>query len=332
MVVVNNLTPTSSLWEEKSHGECSCHYYAAGCQGIIGPINCHPSGLRFHGALVLVARNRANLEQTAETVMTSGAKALIVDVDLAQPSAAQMVVDQTLRAFGRIDALLNIAGAVPQIDLFEMTDEQWEAGLALKLHGARRLTVAAWPALKQAKGSVVLMSGNSAIVPKGAYAAVGTDQRRNCRARAKAFSDRGIEDGVQVNSVLPGPVMTGRRHSYLEHWAPLHQMSVEEATARFPKEAAIRRYGKPEEIAELMAFLVSPGARWMTGLVLRMDGGEVKSDLGGLDGSEYGDVCERCVRRGHHPRGNCRGWSGLNAARPRGVTQNGYSVRKGKVP
>ena len=82
-------------------------------------------------ALVLVARNRANLEQTAETVMTSGAKALIVDVDLAQPSAAQMVVDQTLRAFGRIDALLNIAGAVPQIDLFEMTDEQWEAGLPL---------------------------------------------------------------------------------------------------------------------------------------------------------------------------------------------------------
>jgi 3-oxoacyl-[acyl-carrier protein] reductase len=130
-------------------------------------------------ALVLVARNRANLEQTAEGVRAAGAEALIIDVDLAQPSAAQMVVDQTLQAFGRIDALLNIAGAVPQIDLFEMTDEQWEAGLAL--------------------------------------------------------------------------------------------------TAKFPKEAGIARYGKPEEIAELMAFLVSPGARWMTGSTLRMDGGEVKS-------------------------------------------------------
>ena len=54
-----------------------------------------------------------------------------------EPEAAQTVVDQTLAAFGRIDALLNIAGAVPQIDLFEMTDEQWEGGLALKLHGAR---------------------------------------------------------------------------------------------------------------------------------------------------------------------------------------------------
>jgi 3-oxoacyl-[acyl-carrier protein] reductase len=71
--------------------------------------------------------------------------------------------------------------------------------------------------------------------------------------------------------------MTGRRRSYLQHWAPLHNMMVEEATANFPKEAGIARYGEPEEIAELMAFLVSPGARWMTGSTLRMDGGEVKS-------------------------------------------------------
>jgi 3-oxoacyl-[acyl-carrier protein] reductase len=172
--------------------------------------------------------------------------------------------------------LLNIAGAVPQIDLFEMTDAQWDAGLALKLHGARRLTIAAWPALKQAKGSVVLMSGNSALFPKAPYAAVGTINAAIV-ALAKAFSDRGIADGVQVNSVLPGPVMTGRRRSDLAHWAPLHNMTVEEATAKFPQEAGIARYGEPEEIAELMAFLVSPGARWMTGSTLRMDGGEVKS-------------------------------------------------------
>jgi 3-oxoacyl-[acyl-carrier protein] reductase len=70
--------------------------------------------------------------------------------------------------------------------------------------------------------------------------------------------------------------MTGRRQSYLEHWAPLHGMSVSEATAKFPREVGISRYGTPQEIAELMAFLVSPGAKWMTGSALRMDGGEVK--------------------------------------------------------
>jgi 3-oxoacyl-[acyl-carrier protein] reductase len=93
----------------------------------------------------------------------------------------------------------------------------------------------------------------------------------------KAFSDRGIADGVQVNSVLPGAVMSDRRRSYLQHWAPLHGMSIEEATVNFPRQAGIARYGQPEEIAELMAFLVSPGAHWMTGSTLRMDGGEVKS-------------------------------------------------------
>jgi 3-oxoacyl-[acyl-carrier protein] reductase len=227
-------------------------------------------------ALVLVARNRVNLDQTAEAVRQAGAEALVIDADLAQPEVAQAVVDQALAAFGRIDALLNIAGAVPQVDVLEMTDAQWESGLALKLHGARRLTIAAWPALKAAKGSVVLMSGNSALFPKAPYAAVGTINAAIV-ALAKAFSDRGIADGVQVNSVLPGPVMTGRRRSYLQHWAPLHNMTVEEATARFPQEAGIARYGEPGEIAELMAFLVSPGARWMTGSALRMDGGEVKS-------------------------------------------------------
>jgi 3-oxoacyl-[acyl-carrier protein] reductase len=231
---------------------------------------------RDFSSWVLVARNRPNLEKTAALVRDAGAEALVIDADLSQVPAAQAVVEGTLSARGRIDALLNIAGAVPQIDLFEMDEAQWHAGLALKLHGARRLTVAAWPALKQTKGSVVLMSGNSAIFPKAPYAAVGTINAA-IAALAKAFADRGIEDGVQVNSVHPGPVMTDRRRSYLEHWASLHGMTVAEAVAKFPKEVGIARYGTAEEIAELMAFLVSPGARWMTGSALRMDGGEVKS-------------------------------------------------------
>jgi 3-oxoacyl-[acyl-carrier protein] reductase len=223
--------------------------------------------------LVLVARDRSKLEETAAA---AGAEALIIDADLSQPAAARTVVARAIDTYGRIDALLNIAGAVPQIDLFDMTDEQWQQGLELKLHGARRLTLAAWAALKESHGAVVFMSGNSAQFPKAPYAAVGTINAAIV-ALAKAFSDRGITDGVQVNSVLPGPVMTGRRESYLKHWASIHNTSVEEATERFPREAGIARYGHPEEIAELMAFLVSPGARWLTGSQLRMDGGEVKS-------------------------------------------------------
>jgi 3-oxoacyl-[acyl-carrier protein] reductase len=189
------------------------------------------------------------------------------------PPAA--VVKSALDRFGRIDALLNIAGAVPQIDLFEMTDEQWRAGMELKFHGARRLTIQAWDALKAAKGSVVFMSGSAALDPKPAFAAVAATNAAII-ALAKAFAEQGIKDGVQVNSIVPGAVMTGRRRSFMEKWAPAHNMTVEEAMKKFPEEIGISRYGRPEEIAELLAFMVSPGAKWMTGASIRMDGGEVK--------------------------------------------------------
>jgi NAD(P)-dependent dehydrogenase (short-subunit alcohol dehydrogenase family) len=77
-------------------------------------------------------------------------------------------------------------------------------------------------------------------------------------ALAKSFSDRGLKDGVQVNSVLPGPVMTGRRESYLAHWAPAHNVSVEEAREKFLSDTGIERYGRREEIADLMAFWCPP--------------------------------------------------------------------------
>jgi 3-oxoacyl-[acyl-carrier protein] reductase len=194
---------------------------------------------------------------------------------LRQPPSAQVLIDRTLDSFGRIDALINIAGAVPQIDLFEMTDEQWEDGAALKLHGARRLTIRAWTALKAANGAVVFISGSAALDPKPAFAAVATINAAII-ALAKAFAEQGIKDGVQVNSVVPGAVMTGRRRSFMEKWAPAHGMSVEKALEEFPEKAGIARYGEPEEIAGLLAYLVSKEARWLTGASVRMDGGEVK--------------------------------------------------------
>jgi 3-oxoacyl-[acyl-carrier protein] reductase len=230
---------------------------------------------RDFSAVVLVARNAEELEEVVAAVKEVGAEALPVALDLSQTESAARVVNTTLESFKRIDALLNIAGAVPQIDLFEMTDDQWKAGMELKLHGARRLTIRAWEALKQSKGSVVFMSGSAALDPKPAFAAVASTNAA-ITALAKAFAEQGIKDGVQVNSIVPGAVMTGRRRSFLEKWAPAHNMTVEEATKKFPEEAGISRYGKPEEIAELLAYMVSPAAKWMTGTSVRMDGGEIK--------------------------------------------------------
>jgi 3-oxoacyl-[acyl-carrier protein] reductase len=213
-------------------------------------------------AVVLAARQEDELKKTAAEVESAGAEPLTYALDLREPCSAETLVQGTLNRFGRID-------------LFQMTDAQWEDGLALKLHGARRLTIRAWDALKASGGSVVLISGSAALDPKPGFAAVATINAAII-ALAKAFAEQGIKDGVQVNSVVPGAVMTGRRRSFLNHWAPEHGMSVEEATKQFPEQAGIARYGEPEEIAGLMAYLVSKEARWLTGASVRMDGGEIK--------------------------------------------------------
>jgi 3-oxoacyl-[acyl-carrier protein] reductase len=147
--------------------------------------------------------------------------------------------------------------------------------MALKLHGARRLTIRAWDALKSSKGAVVLISGSAALEPKPGFAAVATINAAII-AVAKAFAEQGVQDGVQVNSVVPGPVMTGRRRSFMNQWAPANGMTVEQAMKEFPEKAGIARYGEPEEIAGLLAYLVSKDARWLTGASVRMDGGEIK--------------------------------------------------------
>jgi NAD(P)-dependent dehydrogenase (short-subunit alcohol dehydrogenase family) len=231
---------------------------------------------RDFGAVVLAARSAEQLGNVGEQVKAIGAQPLVLELDLMAPSAAGAVVKATLERFGRIDALVNIAGAVAGVDVFQMTDEQWNTGMELKFHGARRLTIEAWDALKAARGSVVFISGNAAVTPKAGAAAVGAINAA-IEALAKAFADRGIVDGVQVNSVSPGAIMTGRRLAMLEKAAASAGITLEESKQRFLQQAGIARFGEAQEIADLIAFIVSPGARWMTGTVLRMDGGEVRS-------------------------------------------------------
>jgi 3-oxoacyl-[acyl-carrier protein] reductase len=230
---------------------------------------------RDFGAVAIVARTADTLAVTADAVRADGAHPLILARDLREPEAGEAVVRATLDRFGRIDALACIAGAVPQRDLFELTDEQWDDGLALKFHSARRLTIAAWEALKVSHGSVAITSGASAYTPKASLAAVGTINAA-ILALAKAFADRGIKDGVQVNTILPGSVMTDRRRSMLQGYADAHALELDAATERFAAEVGIARYGRPDDIANAIAFLFASESQWVTGTAMRVDGGETK--------------------------------------------------------
>ena len=117
---------------------------------------------RDFSAVVVVARSSETLQETASKVQAEAAEPLALALDLREPASAELVVKQTLDRYGRIDALINVAGAVPPTDLFAMTDAGRNDGLSLKFHDARRLTINAWEALKSARGAVVLTSGATA--------------------------------------------------------------------------------------------------------------------------------------------------------------------------
>ncbi|KAJ9615459.1 hypothetical protein H2200_001534 [Cladophialophora chaetospira] len=230
---------------------------------------------KIYSTIVLVARNESLLGKVATEVEAEGAKTLTIPADLSLPESAKEVVAKTVDKFGRVDALFNNAGSVKPIDLFKLTDEQWNAGFDLKFHGARRLAIEAWPYLKAAQGAVLFMSGVAAEAPKAGNAAVSVVNSA-VNALSKAFADRGIEDGVQVNTILPGPVETERLVTMATQVAETKGIPLDEAKENMRKSMGISRFGKPEEIAELVAYLLSPSAKWMTGSAVRIDGGVVK--------------------------------------------------------
>lgn len=92
----------------------------------------------------------------------------------------------------------------------------------------------------------------------------------------RRFADRGIADGVQVNTILAGSVMTDRRRMLLLGYADMHGLSLDAAIERFAAEVGIARYGQPDDIANAIAFLFAPESFWITGTALRVDGGETK--------------------------------------------------------
>jgi NAD(P)-dependent dehydrogenase (short-subunit alcohol dehydrogenase family) len=130
-------------------------------------------------------------------------------LDLRAPASGKRVVDYAIERFGRIDIVVNNAGATKRGDFLELTDEDFADGFALKFFGSVRLTRAAWPHLKTAAGSVVFISGVGGRTP-GAQFAVGGAVNAALLSLTKALASLGLRDGVQVDAINPGTIRTAR--------------------------------------------------------------------------------------------------------------------------
>ncbi len=200
---------------------------------------------------------------------------LAITGDLRDVPFAEQLRRETLDCFGRIDALVNIAGDAPQASILELTDAQWEQAFSLKHFAAQRLTRAVWLHLVKRRGCVVFLSGVTAHTPTASLGTIGSVNAA-ILAAAKAWAEQGSHDGVRVNTVLPGAVRTQRRDHIIAREAARLGVTAEEAEARYMAAKGITRLGSPTDIGRAISFLLSPAARWGHGVALDVDGGETK--------------------------------------------------------
>lgn len=222
---------------------------------------------REGASVLLVGRNESALGQTSAAVRSAGGQATVCAQDVTAADAPARIVGDAVAAYGRLDVLVNAAGVIATGNLEATTDEMWDAMMAVNARAPFRLMRAAAPHLKTTKGSVVNVSSVNGLrsfpgVLAYCVSKSAIDQLTRCAAIEMASL------GVRVNAVNPGVTVTNlhRRSGMAE---PQYSAFLERSKETHP----LGRPGQPAEIAELILFLASDRAGWMTGETIPIDGG-----------------------------------------------------------
>lgn len=236
--------------------------------------------LAAEGARVAICARRAEILQSAADAVraATGAEVLAVVADMAKPGDPERFVGQTLERFGRIDVLVNNAGR-EAIGPFEAaSDDAWHADLDLKLFGAIRAIRAALPAMRRDGGGRIINVTHIGAKQPRARSVPTSVSRAAGIALTKALSKELAEAGILVNTVCVGLIWSGqweRRRLMLSPPPPLqeyeHRIMAERAAVLAP--IPLGRMGRPEEVADLIAFLASARAAYITGTAINVDGG-----------------------------------------------------------
>jgi 3-oxoacyl-[acyl-carrier protein] reductase len=220
-------------------------------------------GLAREGARIVITARRKNLleELAGEIVSARAAEPLIVEADLYQEGAAEKLAAQAGKALGRVDILINAAGGSRPFP-FEATKEQWAEAFMVNFIRLRELSHAVIPGMKARRwGRIVNITGSTE--PRGLNAA--NSAKAAVHAWAKGLSREVAKDGITINSIQPGRIMS-------EQIVRFHP--TEEDRRKFAEEnIPMGRFGEPEELANLAVFLASPRASYITGTVTPVDGG-----------------------------------------------------------
>jgi 3-oxoacyl-[acyl-carrier protein] reductase len=225
--------------------------------------------LRFaaEGASICVncVSTRDKAEAVAGEIRQAGGKAIVVPADVSLRAEAEKLVAETAKAFGKVDILVSNAGIIIDRPFVESSDEDWTRAIESNLHGFFNVARAVLPHMIERKHGRLIATGSCVTEVAdfgGNKYSVCAASKGGITAMMRPIAAEVARHGVTVNAVSPGYIAT-------EMLGEIDAAGLEAALTLVP----MRRYGKPEEIAAAMAFLASDDAAYITGQVLRVNGG-----------------------------------------------------------
>jgi 3-oxoacyl-[acyl-carrier protein] reductase len=246
-------------------------------------------GLGYATALVLLqegckvainSRDEAKLQAAAETLRSqTGGEAFAVPADVGAPGAAGQIVSEAALVLNGLDILICNAGGPPP-GTFESFDEAaWQKAIDLSFMSNVRLIKAALPFLRQSEAASVLTVTSFTVKQPLANLILSNSVRMATIGLTKSLALELGGDGIRFNSILPGWTETERMSQIIATRAQASGATPEEETAKQAKEIPLGRMGRPEEFAKAAAFIVSPAASYITGVMLQVDGGAIRGTL-----------------------------------------------------
>src|SRR2546427_1407535 len=228
-------------------------------------------------AVALVGRRVAPLEQLAAELRNSGGKAIAAPADVGSPEQAAAAVGAAVESFGGIDALVNNAGVGDSAPLLEESLEGWEETLRINLTGAFLITQLALPHLIERRGAVVNVASINGVLAGPGWTSYCVSKAGLIMLAKCVANDYGRK-GVRANAVCPGWVRTPMGDHDMDELGRAHGIDREGAYELAHRQNPLGRPAQPEEIADVIVFLASLRAAYITGAAIMVDGGSSAVD------------------------------------------------------
>ena len=214
-------------------------------------------------SVVITSSNRQQLENAANQLTNT----IPISADITKEEEVKMVVEETIKKFGKLDILVNNAGIFPKIkQLHEISELEWNKVLDVNLNGPFRFAKFSIPYLQKTSGTIVNVSSDAGLK---AYEGFNADAYSASKAAlvvlTKCWALEYAKDKIRVNCVCPGVVDTEMTKPFLK---------TEKDREFMDNDHPIGRIGQPDEIAKSVLFLTSEDSSWTTGAILAVDGGQ----------------------------------------------------------